>query len=220
MKLNHAKMADRRIKIELTCGGGGKGEERQSKIKERNVALAKSRKKKLKKRQLNKASATESWIIVHKHHFSSHCLPSVIWHVITQSAWIPNYLHPHMQGTLCTACIASHIRTVYSDWWLTWQQTKKALPKMSWIMYVSPRLIKLSMHWTSFIVLQYNTQIHHGRGKMSCDQHMTWHDATTVHPRIEGTSDINDDGWRSWQGGRVVSLDQCCPPQPTVHQLM
>ena len=53
-------MADRRIKIELTCGGGGRSEERQSKIKERNMTLAKSQKRKLQKKLHNKAGTTES----------------------------------------------------------------------------------------------------------------------------------------------------------------
>ena len=51
---------------------------------------------------------------------------------------------------------------------------------------------------------------------MSCDQHLT----CVMQQYMYAQSDVNNDGGSHWQGGRMVSLDQCCPPQSTVHQLM
>jgi nucleolar protein 6 len=39
LKKHHSKFKGRKINVELTAGGGGKGEERRKKIKERNERL-------------------------------------------------------------------------------------------------------------------------------------------------------------------------------------
>ena len=41
-------MGGRRINIEVTCGGGGKSEQRLKKIRERNERLNKARKRRVK----------------------------------------------------------------------------------------------------------------------------------------------------------------------------
>lgn len=57
LKLHHTKFDDRRINVELSCGGGGKNEKRKEKIKAKNRRLQKQRTKKRKK--LSKTKSTD-----------------------------------------------------------------------------------------------------------------------------------------------------------------
>ena len=50
LKLHHTTLCGRKINVELTCGGGGKGEQRMIKLKSKIDQMAEKRKKrKLKK---------------------------------------------------------------------------------------------------------------------------------------------------------------------------
>ena len=51
LKLHGTRLKGRRINVEVTCGGGGKGQERKEKIKERNEKL--QQKKKHKKQKIS-----------------------------------------------------------------------------------------------------------------------------------------------------------------------
>ncbi|KAG6333701.1 hypothetical protein ID866_5384 [Astraeus odoratus] len=53
LKLHHSQLDGRTINVELTAGGGGKGEARLKKLKERNKELEGQRRKKQEKRLLN-----------------------------------------------------------------------------------------------------------------------------------------------------------------------
>ena len=50
LKLHHTKFGDRRINIELSCGGGGKTEERTEKMKSKNKRVQRQRLKRRKKK--------------------------------------------------------------------------------------------------------------------------------------------------------------------------
>ncbi|KAG0704393.1 hypothetical protein DFH29DRAFT_381625 [Suillus ampliporus] len=50
LKLHHSQLDGRQINVELTAGGGGKGEVRLSKVKERNKELESQRRKQLQKK--------------------------------------------------------------------------------------------------------------------------------------------------------------------------
>ena len=50
LKLHHTKFGDRRINVELSCGGGGKTEERTEKIKAKNTRVQRQRIKRRKKK--------------------------------------------------------------------------------------------------------------------------------------------------------------------------
>jgi len=54
LKLHHSELEGRRINVELTAGGGGKGENRKNKVRKRNQTLEEER----KKRALNPKSTT------------------------------------------------------------------------------------------------------------------------------------------------------------------
>ncbi len=52
-KLHHSKLLERKINVEATVGGGGKGENRMHKLEERQRELAKLRKKRLQREKEN-----------------------------------------------------------------------------------------------------------------------------------------------------------------------
>lgn len=85
---------------------------------------------------------------------------------------------------------------------------------------LDPRSSSLSLYGAPFLYCIYhniNAYKYTMWGKMSCDQHLT---CVMQQQCMHARSDINDDGGSRWQGGRMVSLDQRCPPPSTVHQLM
>ncbi|XP_020611495.1 uncharacterized RNA-binding protein C365.04c-like isoform X1 [Orbicella faveolata] len=48
LNLHHSVMAGRKINVEITCGGGGKGEKREKKLRERKSKFRQGRKRKSK----------------------------------------------------------------------------------------------------------------------------------------------------------------------------
>ena len=53
LKLHHSVLCGRRINVEVTCGGGGKGEQRMAKLRSKIDKMKEKRKKaKLKKKQM------------------------------------------------------------------------------------------------------------------------------------------------------------------------
>ena len=56
LKFHHTVMDGRRINVEVTCGGGGKGSRRMSKIRERNERMRKARQKRVKTRNQEEKS--------------------------------------------------------------------------------------------------------------------------------------------------------------------
>ena len=54
LKFHHSRMEGRRINVEVTCGGGGKGVTRMRKIKERNEKLRERQALKKKKQSPQK----------------------------------------------------------------------------------------------------------------------------------------------------------------------
>lgn len=49
LNLHHSVIAGRKINVEVTCGGGGNGEKRQKRLRERKSKFRKGRKKNIKK---------------------------------------------------------------------------------------------------------------------------------------------------------------------------
>lgn len=60
LKLHHSSLDGRQINVELTAGGGGKGEARLSKLKERNKELESQRQKQLQKKANSKGEEPAS----------------------------------------------------------------------------------------------------------------------------------------------------------------
>ena len=61
LKLHQSVLCGRRINVEVTCGGGGKGEQRMAKLRSKIDKMKEKRKKaKLKKKQMRKATESES----------------------------------------------------------------------------------------------------------------------------------------------------------------
>lgn len=60
LKLHHSSLDGRQINVELTAGGGGKGEARLSKLKERNKELESQRQKQLQKKARSKGEEPAS----------------------------------------------------------------------------------------------------------------------------------------------------------------
>ena len=57
LKLHQSTLCGRRINVEVTCGGGGKGERRMTKLKSKIDKMKEKRKKaKLKKKQMRQAT--------------------------------------------------------------------------------------------------------------------------------------------------------------------
>ena len=118
-----------------------------------------------------------------------------------------------MTTNLCNSwlCVASLIcfhtcacgpldpHTVPFGFWISHSSSSYCMELHSYIVY-------------TIILMHINTLW----GKMSCDQHLT----CVMQQYMYAQSDVNNDGGSHWQGGRMVSLDQRCPPQSTVHQLM
>ena len=61
LKLHQSTLCGRRINVEVTCGGGGKGEKRMTKLRSKIDKMKEKRKKaKLKKKQMRQATTSES----------------------------------------------------------------------------------------------------------------------------------------------------------------
>jgi Na+-transporting NADH:ubiquinone oxidoreductase subunit NqrF len=61
LELHHSILCGRRINVEVTCGGGGKGEQRMTKLRSKIDKMKEKRKKaKLKKKQLRQGATSES----------------------------------------------------------------------------------------------------------------------------------------------------------------